>query len=136
MKKENTFDLAFEWAKRLTYAFGEQWRINGIWKNVTRKIDFVLNRRSTPPSVSKTERRFPYSCYKQKCFMCVEKLNIKKEKDNASFSKEYCQSCGKSVCRKHALRICEYCNNNANWFQRNTRLRDLPIKIIQWFILL
>ena len=43
--------------------------------------------------------------------MCVEKYNTKKEKDNTSCSKENCQSCGKSVCRKHALR--EYCNNNA-----------------------
>ena len=43
--------------------------------------------------------------------MCVEKYNTKKEKDNASCSKENCQNCGKSVCRKHALR--EYCNNNA-----------------------
>ena len=46
--------------------------------------------------------------------MCVEKSNTEKEKDNASCSKEDCQSCGQSVCHKHALRICEYCNNNAN----------------------
>ena len=46
---------------------------------------------------------------------CVRReTNIKKEKDSASCSKEDCQSCGKSVYRKHALRICEYCNNNAN----------------------
>ena len=60
------------------------------------------------------ERRFPYSSYKRKCFMCVETSNTKNEKDNPSCSKQYCQICGKNVCRKHALRICEYCNNNAN----------------------
>ena len=114
MKKENTFDLAFELAKSLTYSFIEQRRINGLRKSVTRKIDFVLNRQLTPPTVSKIERHFPYSSYKRKCFVCVEKSNAKKEKDSASCSKEDCQSCGKSVCRKHALRICEYCNNNAN----------------------
>ena len=69
--------------------------------------------------------------------MCVEKSNTKKEKeDNASCSKEDYQSCGKSVCCKHALRICEYFNNNANQFHRNIRLRDLAITILQWFILL
>ena len=44
--------------------------------------------------------------------MCVEESNTKKEKDIASCSKEDC--CGKSVCRKYTLRICEYCKNNAN----------------------
>ena len=115
VKKENTFDLAFELAKSLTYPFMEQRRINGLRKSVTRKINFVLNRQSTLPTVSKIERRFPYSSYKQKCFVCVEKSNTKKEKeDNASYSKEDYQSCGKSVCRKDALRIYEYFNNNAN----------------------
>ena len=43
--------------------------------------------------------------------MCVEKSNTKKEKeDSASCSKEDYPSCGKSVCRKHALRICDYFN--------------------------
>ena len=113
VKKENTFDLTFELAKVLTYPFIEQRRINGLGKSVI-EIDFVFNRQSIPPTVSKTERRFPYSSYKQNYFMCVEKCSTKKGKDNASCSKEDCKSCGKSVCRKHALRICEYCNNNAN----------------------
>ena len=114
VKKKNIFDLAFELAKSLTYRFIEQRRISGLRKSLTRKIDFVLNRQSTPLTVSKIERRFPYSSYKRKCFMCVKKSNSKKEKDNASCSKEDCHSCGKSICRKLALGICEYCNNNAN----------------------
>ena len=63
VKKENSFDLAFELAKSLTYPFIEQQIINGLGNSVTRKIDFVLNRQSTPPTVSKIERRFPYSSY-------------------------------------------------------------------------
>ena len=55
VKEENTFDLAFELAKTLTYPFTDQRRINGLGKNVTRKIDFVLNRQSAPTTVSKTE---------------------------------------------------------------------------------
>ena len=105
VKKENFFDLAFELAKSLIYPFIKQRRINGLAKRVTRKIGFVLNRQSTPPTVSKIERRFPYSSYKRKCFMCVEKRNTKKEKDGANFSKEYCQSCGKGVCHNYALCI-------------------------------
>ena len=114
VKKENTFDLAFELVKSLTYPFVEKRRINGLGKNVTQKTGFVLNRQSIHPTVSKIERRFPYSRCKRKCFMRVEKSNTKKEKNNTSCSKEDCQSCGRSVCRKHALRICEYCNTNAN----------------------
>ena len=34
VKKENTFDLAFELAKSLTYPFIEQQRINGLGKSV------------------------------------------------------------------------------------------------------
>ena len=83
VKKQNTFDLAFELAKSLI----EQQKINRLGKSVTRKIDFVLNRQSTPSTVSKIERRFSYSSYKQKCFMFVEKCNTKEEKDNASCSK-------------------------------------------------
>ena len=79
---------------------------------LTRKTEFAFNRRSTPPTVIKIERRFPYSSYSRKCFICIEKSNAKKEKDNASSSKEDCQSCGKSVCRKHALHIYECCNNS------------------------
>ena len=101
MKKENIFDLAFELAKSFTYPFIEQRRINRLRKSATRKIDFVLNRQSLLPTVSKIERRFPYSCYIRKCFVCVEKSTTKKEKDNASCSKEDCQSCGKSVSRCH-----------------------------------
>ena len=56
VKKENNFDLAFELAKSFPYPFLEQRRINGLGKSVTRKIDFVLNQQSTPPTVSKTER--------------------------------------------------------------------------------
>ena len=56
MKKENNFDLAFELAKSFPYPFLEQRRINGLGKSVTRKIDFVLNQQSTPPTVSKIER--------------------------------------------------------------------------------
>ena len=114
MKKDNTFDLAFELAKCITYSFIEQRRINRLKKSITRKIDFVLNQQSTLPTVSKIERRFPYSSYKRKCYMCVEEYNTKKEKDNASSSKEECQSCGKSVYLKHALRVCEYCSSNGN----------------------
>ena len=102
-KKENTFDLAFELAKSLTYPFIEQRRTNGLGKSITRKNDFVLNRQSTPPIVSKIERRFPYSSYKGMCFLCVEKCNIKKEKDNASCSKEDCQSCGKTCINMHCV---------------------------------
>ena len=79
---------------------------------LTRKIDFVFNWQSTLATVCKTERLFPYSSYSRKCFMCIEKSNTKKEKDYASSSKEDCQSCGKKVCHKHALRIYEYCNNS------------------------
>ena len=43
MKKENTFDLAFELAKSLRYSFIEERRINKLRKSVTRKIDFLLN---------------------------------------------------------------------------------------------
>ena len=75
VKKENTFDWAFELAKSLKYPFIEQQRINGLRKSVTQKIDFVLNRQSTHPTVSKIEQRFTYSSYKRKCFMCVEKSN-------------------------------------------------------------
>ena len=113
VKKENTFELAFELAKSLTYPFIEQPRIHGLGKSVTQKIDFVLNRQSTSHTVSKIES-FRYLSYKRKCFMCVEKYNRKKENANDSRPKEDCQSCGKSVCRKYALCICEYCNNNAN----------------------
>ena len=84
----------------------------GYEKVLTRKIDFAFNRQSTLPTVRKIERRFPYSSYSRKCFMCIEKSNTKKEKDYASSSKEDCQSCGKKVCHKHALRIYEYCNNS------------------------
>ena len=79
---------------------------------LTRKIDFAFNRQSTLAAVCKTERLFPYSGYSRKCFMCIEKSNTKKEKNNASSSKKDCQSCGKKVCHKHALRIYEYCNNS------------------------
>ena len=114
MKKENTFDLAFELAKSLTYPFIEQQSINGLGKSVIWKTYFVLNQQSTPSTVSKSEWRFLYSSYKRNCVMCVEKSNTNEEKENDSCSKEDCQSCGKSVCHKHALRICEYHNNNAN----------------------
>ena len=73
--------MAFELAKSLTYPFIEQRIIYGLGKSVTRKIAFALNRQSTAPTVSKIERRFPYSSYKRKCFMFVEKCNTKKEKD-------------------------------------------------------
>ena len=63
VKKDNTFDLAFELAKCITYSFIEQRRINRLKKSITRKIDFVLNQQSTPHTVSKIERRFPYSSY-------------------------------------------------------------------------
>ena len=77
VKKENTFELAFELAESLTYAFIEQRRINGLGKSVTQKIDFVLKRQSTSHTVSKIER-FRYFSYKRKCFMYAEKSNRKK----------------------------------------------------------
>ena len=55
VKKENTFDLAFELAKSLTYPFIEQQRINGLGKSVIWKTYFVLNQQSTPSAVSKSE---------------------------------------------------------------------------------
>ena len=58
VKKENTFDLAFELAKSITYLFIEQRRINGLGKSVTRKIDFVLNRQLTTPKLVKVSNVF------------------------------------------------------------------------------
>ena len=113
-RKRTLFDFLIELAKSLTYPLTEQQRMNGLRKSVIGKIDFVLNQQSTPPTVSKIEQRFPYWSYKRKCFVCIEKSNTKKEKDNASCSNDDCQSCGKSVYCKHALCICDYCNNNAN----------------------
>ena len=69
VKKENTFDLPFELAKSLIYPFIEPRRINGLEKTVTRKIDFILNWQSKPPTVNQIELPFPYSSYKRKCFM-------------------------------------------------------------------
>ena len=47
--------------------------------------------------------------------LCASRnLTQRNKKNNASCSKKDCQSCERSVCREHALRISEYCNNKAN----------------------
>ena len=62
--------------------------------------------------------------------MCVEKSNTKKENDNASCSKEDCQSCGKSVCHKHA----SYIVSNVITMQINfTETLDLEIYQYQYY---
>ena len=111
-KERVTFDLAFELAKSLTYPFIEQRRINGLGKSFNTENWLCFQPAIDTPTVCKIERRFSFSSYSRMCFMCAEKSNTKKEKDNASSSKENCQSCGKSVCRKHALHIYECCNNS------------------------
>ena len=58
VKKESTFDLAFELAKSLTYPFVEQRRINRLGKSVTQKIAFVFNRHRHPLQLVKLNNVF------------------------------------------------------------------------------
>ena len=78
--------------------------------------------------------------YKQKCFLCVEKSNTKKKKDNTSCSKKDCQSCGKSVCRKYALRIVSIVITMQISFIETLDLEIYQYRffnaILTWFILL
>lgn len=84
MKKWNIFDAVFEFVKSLTTPFNEQQSVDGLKKGGIAKLLMFSNRVSTSSWVDKIEQWFPYSCFKRKCYTCLEKSNNRNEKDCTS----------------------------------------------------
>ena len=57
----------------------------------------------------KVEKRHKCTGKRRRCEIHMMNCQSKKEKDIVPKPTEPCQSCGKSICRTHSMRICYAC---------------------------
>ena len=76
--KISTFDITFELVNALVTPFIEQRNLNGLWKPLLKKINYILNKEEHVRRASK-ERKFPRSGNRQGCRICLNGCKTKVE---------------------------------------------------------
>ena len=84
--------------------------MNGLCKNVTRKIDYIL--KGDPERVIRNNFNTNYSHQGRRCYKCIKNCSTQANEDKIGKSKEQCENCEKSICREHSMVICDDCNNS------------------------
>ena len=104
------YDFSWNLAKALAFPHVQHRSLNGFVSSVQLKIKMFLGKALlVDEPLPKVERRFAGTGQKRRCQLHIANCHTKTEMDNASKSTEQCQSCGISIFREHAMRVCHGC---------------------------
>ena len=123
VRQSNSYKFGMDLAKALIIPHIERREkdLSGLQNSTQHKMSLVLGRelrtakkREAPIQIDQFES-FVDKTERKRCYMCINALpseGYQKAKQNISYSQTQCGTCGKAVCRKHLINVCQTCGRS------------------------
>ena len=121
VRQSNSYKFGMDLAKALIIPHIERREkdLTGQPKSIQHKMSLVLGRelktakkREAPIQIDQFES---FVDQRRRCYMCINALpseGYNKARSNISYSQTQCGTCGKAVCRKHLINVCQTCGRS------------------------